>query len=160
VLATQKRAVDALGLPLRFIPASVAEIVRVWCQLGGAPHHLTRAPLLLARISSSGLAPLILLSVVALAEMEEHTEIADRLRCAIECAVGWLQEWDQRGTTPHNVLLLLDSGTPYPIGVPLSDPLQYTPPPFHRVPPEPGRDHHERDGRSDQPQEGRRQQGS
>jgi hypothetical protein len=137
ILAIRERALDVMGHPLRFVPASLSEVVRLWYQMGGAPQHITRDPLLLVRLSHTGLAPLILLSLVALNEMADRPELADRLKLAIEQAVTWIQIREERGAEPNSTaLLLLDSGTAFPIARTLRDTLDDTPPPFHCIPPE------------------------
>ncbi len=132
VLATRERAVDSTGQPLRFIPAAIAEIMTLWYQLGGAQYP-TRVPLLVVRLSHSGLAPLLLISLAALMAMENSPEIADRLRVAIEVATCWAQDRGPRHGVAATALLLLDSGSSFPILVPVIDGLQETPPPFRAV---------------------------
>jgi hypothetical protein len=130
ILATRERALNAVGVPLRFVPATAAEIVRLFYQMGGASHHLVGSPLILVRLSAGPLGPLVLLSLFALAEMEEHPAMADRVRVAIEIAVSWIQDRGERSGEAAGALLLLDSGSSFPIVRPIRDNLQDTPPPF------------------------------
>lgn len=149
VLATRDRATDILGMPLRFVPATIAEIMGLWYKLGGPTHPLGRNPLVLVRISQSGLAPLILLSLFALNAMEERPEVADRLRVAIEFATSWLQDRENRKYS-NTCVLLLDSGSAFPVAQALRDPFQQTPPPFHIVDVEEARKRMERQERREQ----------
>jgi hypothetical protein len=139
VLATRERACDTTGQPLRFFPASVGEMMSLWTRLGGPAHTVMHNPLVLVRLSQSGLAPLILLSVAALAAMEDRVEIADRLKIAIEIAISWLQNRARGNLSASTCLLVLDAGQPYPILVTHNEEAQHTPPPFHITDPPPGR---------------------
>jgi hypothetical protein len=100
------------GKPLRFLPASLGEIVRVWLLAGGGMHAIARPPLLFARYSYHGAPPLLLISVVALALMTEQGEYAERLRVAVEGCVTWLRSRatavSAGDTSLTNVLVLTD----------------------------------------------------
>lgn len=112
LLAVQERIIARLGNETAFIEKPLEDIVRRWYDLGGLPQHITHDPLILAQVSRGGVAPLILISAVALAEMVSRVELANRLKMALEQCAVWVERQREQAHQDTALLLLDNAGHP------------------------------------------------